>query len=155
MLEEKIMNDYREAMKSKDSLRSSILSFLRAEIMNSAIAKKKNALDESEIIVVIRKQVKQHEDSIEQFKKGNRRDLADKELKELEILKTYLPKEISQEEIEKIIEEAVSSTQASGIKDMGRVMKEVSQKIAGKADGKTVSDLVRARLSPENPPKIS
>lgn len=151
MLEEKILNDYKSAMKGKDTLKSSVLNFLRAQIMNEAIARKKKALDEAEVIAVIKKQIKQRQDSIEQFTKGNRLDLADKETKELGILKSYLPAEMPEEEIKKIIEEAVASTGASGMKDMGRVMKEVTAKVAGQADGKLVSDLVRARLSPPSP----
>jgi uncharacterized protein YqeY len=147
MLEEKILNDYKEAMKSKDTLRSSVLSFLRAEMINAAMAKKKAKLDDSEVIPVLKKQIKQRQDSIEQFTKGGRQDLADKEAKELEILKAYLPPEMPAEEIKKIIEEAVVSTGAQGPKDMGKVMKEVAAKVAGLADGKLVSDLVKERLS--------
>lgn len=147
MLEERILNEYKEAMKQRDTLKSSVLSFLRADIMNVAVAKKKNKLDDAETISVIKKQIKQRQDSIEQFTQGNRQDMAEKEQKELEILKTYLPPELSQEEIKRIIEEVVSATAASGMKDMGKVMKEVGVKIAGQADGKLVSDLVRARLS--------
>ena len=151
MLEEKIFNDYKEAMKNKDTVKSSTLSFLRAEVINVAIEKKKKALDDNEVITVIKKQIKQHQDSIEQFKKGNREDLADKETKELEILRSYLPPELPVEEIKKIIEEAVTLTAAQDMKDMGKVMKEVTAKIAGKADGKLVSDLVRERLSKAAP----
>lgn len=147
MLEERIFNDYKEAMKNKDSLKSSVLSFLRSDIINTAIAKKKNNLDDNEIIAVIRKQIKARQDSIEQFNKGNRPDLADKEAKELEILKTYLPPELTADEIKKIIEEIVGSTGAQGIKDMGRVMKEATAKTSGRADGKLLSELVRERLS--------
>lgn len=147
MLEEKIFNDYKEAMKNRDTLKSSVLSYLRAAMINVAIEKKKKNLDDNDAIAVIKKQVKQRQDSIEQFQKGNRPDLADKEVKELAILKGYLPEEISPEEIKKIIEEAVSLVGASGIKDMGRVMKEVTAKIAGRADSKLVSDLVKERLS--------
>ncbi len=147
MLEEKILNDYKEAMKSRDSLKSSVLSFLRADMMNAAVAKKKKALDDSEVVAVIKKQVKQRQDSIEQFTKGNRLDMAEKEKSEMEILRAYLPAEMPVEEIKKIIEEAVTLTAASGMKDMGKVMKEVNAKVAGKADGKVVSDLVRARLA--------
>lgn len=146
MLEERILNEYKEAMKSRDSVKASVLSFLRAEFMNVAVAKKKNSLDDSEAIAVIKKQIKQHQDSIEQFKKGNRADLSEKEEKELLILKTYLPPELSAEQIKKIIEEAVSVTGASTIKDMGRVMKEVTAKVSGQADGRLVSDLVRELL---------
>jgi uncharacterized protein YqeY len=147
MLEEKIINDYKEAMKARDSVKSTILSTIRAEMMNLALSKKKDKCDDNDIISIFRKQVKQHEDSIEQFTKGNRPDLVEKEKKELEILKAYLPEELSPEVIKKIIEEAVTATGAIGIKDMGKVMKEVNAKVAGKADGKTVSDLVKERLS--------
>jgi hypothetical protein len=148
MLEEKIMNDYKEAMKSRDTLKSSVLNFLRAQMINTAIEKKKNKLEDNDVIGVIRKQAKQREDSIEQFKKGNRMDLADKETRELEILKSYLPQEMPVSEIKKTIEEVVSVTGACGIKDMGRVMKEVVAKVAGQVDSKTLSDLVRQRLTP-------
>lgn len=147
MLEEKILNDYKEAMKAKDALRSSVLSFLRAEMINTGFAKKKKALDDNEVISVIRKQIKARQDSIEQFKAGNRLDLADKEAKELEILKCYLPEELSAEQIKKLIEEVVIATGAVGMKDMGKVMKELTPKISGQADGKLVSDLVKDMLS--------
>jgi hypothetical protein len=147
MLEEKILNDYKEAMKARDSLKSTILSTVRAEMMNLALAKKKDKCDDNDIVAIFRKQVKQHEDSIEQFTKGNRPDLAQKEEKELKILKAYLPEELSPEVIKKFIEEAIAATGAVGVKDIGKVMKEVTAKVAGKADGKTVSDLVKEKLA--------
>ncbi|MFA5063364.1 MAG: GatB/YqeY domain-containing protein [Candidatus Omnitrophota bacterium] len=147
MLEEKILNDYKEAMKSGDKLKSSVLSFLRADMMNAAVAKKINALNDTEAIAVIKKQIKQRQDSIEQFTKGERLEMAEKEKKELEILKTYLPPELSADAVKQIIEEVISVTGSSGMKDMGKVMKEVNAKIAGQADGKLVSDLVRQKLS--------
>ena len=146
MLEEKIMNDYKEAMKAKNALATSVLSFLRAEMINTAIAKKKKLLDDPEVISVIRKQIKARQDAILQFEQGNRQDLAQKEASEIELLKKYLPAEMSAEEIKQIIEEAVSSCAAAGMKDMGKVMKEVNAKVSGRADGKLVSDLVRERL---------
>lgn len=148
MLEEKILNDYKEAMKARDALKSTALSFLRADLMNAAIAKKKDKLDDSDIVAVIRKHVKERRDSIEQFTKGNRPELADKEKKELEILKGYLPQELSAVEINKIIDEVIAASGAQGMKDMGKVMKEVGAKVLGKADPKAVSDLVKQRLSP-------
>lgn len=152
MLEEKILNDYKEAMKNKDSIKSSCLSFLRAEMANVAIEKRKKLLDDNEVIGVIKKQIKQHQDSIEQFKKGERLDLADKETKELKILEAYLPEQLSSEEVKKIIEEVVTAVGAQGPKDMGKVMKEVMAKVGQSADGKLVSDLVKERLSkPANP----
>jgi hypothetical protein len=147
MLEEKIFNDYKEAMKNKDTLKSSVLNFLRAELINVAFAKKKKSLEDGEVVQVIRKQMKARQDSIAQFTQGNRLDLADKEKKESEILKAYLPPELSEEEIKKIIEEAITATGAQELKDMGKVMKEVTAKVAGKADNKLVSDLVKERLT--------
>lgn len=147
MLEEKILNDYQEAMKKQDRLKSSVLSFLRAEMLNLAIAKKKKILEDSEVISVIRKQIKARRDSIEQFKQGNRQDLADKELKEVEILKPYLPAELSSDEIRKLIEESINLAGACTMKDMGKVMKEVAAKVAGRADAKLISELVKEMLT--------
>lgn len=148
MLEEKILNDYQEAMKKQDKLKSSVLSFLRAEMMNLAIAKKKKILEDSEVISVIRKQIKARQDSIEQFKQGNRQDLADKELREVEILKPYLPAELSSDEIRKLIEESINLVGACTMKDMGKVMKEVTAKVSGRADAKLISELVKEMLTP-------
>lgn len=147
MLEEKILKDYKDAMKARNALVSSVLNFLRAEMINVAFAKKKDKLDDNDCIVVIKKQIKARQDSIEQFTKGGRLDLADKETKELEILKGYLPPQLGEEDIKRIIEEAVVALGAQGLKDMGRVMKEVTAKVQGQADGKLVSDLVRAKLA--------
>jgi len=147
MLDEKILNDYKEAMKARASLKVSVLSFLRADMLNLATAKKKDKLDDSEIITVIKKQAKQRQDSIEQFTKGDRLEMADKEKKELEILKSYLPAELPVEEIKRLLDEVIIATGSSGLKDMGKVMKELSVKLAGKADGRLVSDLVKQRLS--------
>ena len=147
MLEEKILNDYKDAMKARDTLKSSVLSCLRAEFMNSALAKKKDKLDDNDAVAVIRKQVKQHQDSIEQFKAGNRPDLADKEAKELEILQAYLPAQISEAELVKVVDEIIANLGAQSMKDMGKVMKEVTAKIGQSADSKTISDTVRSKLS--------
>ena len=147
MLADKIFDDYKEAMKARDALKSSVLSFLRADMLNLATTKQKDKLDDAEIITVIKKQIKQRQDSIEQFTKGGRLDAAEKEKKEAQILKSYLPPDLPPEEIKRLIEEAVTVTGASSMKDMGRLMKELTEKIAGRADGKLVSDLVRQRLS--------
>ncbi len=147
MLEEKIFNDYKEAMKNRDTLKSSVLSFLRAQLLNLAVEKKKNKLEDAEVFAVIKKLIKQRQDSVEQFTKGNRPELAEKETKELEMLKAYLPPELSRDEINKIIDAVIAESGAAGMKDMGKVIKEVSARVIGKADGKLVSDLVREKLS--------
>ena len=151
MLSEQILKDYQEAMKSRDTIKSTLLSCVRAEIANAALKEKKDKLDDNGIIAVIRKQIKQHQDSIEQFQKGGRTDLADKETKELEVLKSYLPAQLPGDEIKKIIEEAVLVTGTTGLRDMGRVMKEALAKIGSGADSKLVSDLVKDRLTPKPP----
>lgn len=147
MLEDKILNDYKEAMKNKDAVKVSTISFLRAAMQNAAIDKKKDKLDDADAVSIIKKQIKQRQDSVEQYTKGARKDLADKEANEIEILKAYLPKEMSADEIRKIVDAAVTATGAAGMKDMGKVMKEVMAKTAGQADGKLISDLVKERLS--------
>lgn len=147
MLEDKILADFKDAMKNKEAERVSTLSFLRSQIKNLSIEKKKDKLDDSDVIAIIKKQAKQRLDSIDQFKKGGRTDLAQKEEKELGILKVYLPQELSKDELENIINEIISSTGASTMKDMGKVMKELMPKVSGRADNKLVSELVSAKLN--------
>ena len=147
MLEEKIMEDYKKAMKEKEALKVSVLSFLRAELKNAAIDKRKDKLEDAEVIAVVKKQVKQRQDSIEQFKNGGRQDLAEKETKELEILKSYLPQQLSEDKIREIIEEAIKETGACGPQDMGKLMKALLPKLSGGADNKLVSELVKNRLA--------
>lgn len=147
MLEDKLMADYKEALKNKDTLRISTLSFLRSQLKNVAIEKRKDKLEDNDVIAVIKKQIKQRFDSIEKFNSGGRNDLAQKEQKEAEILKSYLPDELSKEELEKIIDEAVALISAKDIKDMGKVMKEIMPKVSGRADNKLLSELVKSRLT--------
>ena len=146
-LTEQLMNDFKEAMKRKDSLAVSVLSFLRAQVSYAALEKKKDTLDDAECVAVIKKLVKQHQDSITQFTAGARLDLVEKEEKEMAILKSYLPQEMPAEELRKLVDETVAELGASSMKDMGRVMKEMSAKTAGKADARAMSDAVKQRLS--------
>ncbi len=148
-LNEQILNDYREAMKARDGVRSTLLSTLRAELANAALREKKDALDEAGIIAVIRKLIKQHQDSIEQFEKGNRQDLAEKEKRELEILKAYLPPELSDTDLQAMVDDAIKSAGAQSPKDMGNVMKELMPKVGAACDAKRVSECVRQRLAPQ------
>ena len=147
MLQEKIAKDYIQAMKDKNTLRSSTLSFLRAQIKNLMIDQKVDSLEDKDIIVVLKKQVKQRQDSIEQFEKANRSELADKEKDELAILKEYLPEEMSQDQVAQLVVQCIEEVGASGMKDMGAVMKAVVEKAAGRADNKIVSQLVKEKLS--------
>ena len=147
MLEEQINQDYIHAMKARDTARSSALNFLRAQLKNVHIDKKIPVLEDADVIAVIKKQIKQRQDSIDQYQKGGRQDLADKENFELNILKRYLPPEISEGELAGLIREAMGEAQAASMKDMGKVMKLLAPKVAGRADNKLVSELVKKHLS--------
>lgn len=142
MLEEKLQYDLREAMKAKDLLKVSVIRMLRASIGNTKIEKRVTLLEDGDIFQIITKQIKQHRDSIEAFKKGNRADLVEKESKELEILNSYLPEQLSAEEIVDIVKAVISQTGASSRADLGKVMKEVMAKVKGRADGRVVSQIV-------------
>ena len=146
-LEDKINADYVEAMKARDSERSSTLSFLRAQVKNIKIDKRIEKVADEDVIAIIKKQVKQRMESIVSFKNGNRPELAAKEEAEMAILKTYLPVEMSAEALSIIVNDVIKSSGASSIKDMGRVMKEVLAKTAGQADNQAVSAAVKELLS--------
>jgi len=146
MLEEQISKDYVTAMKARDSEKSSTLNFLRAQIKNVRIDKKLDEVDDLTVVAVIKKQVKQRQDSIEQYQKGGREDLVEKETKELNLLKTYLPEEVSADELESIIKQCIEELSAKTMKEMGQVMKAVMAKTEGRADNKLVSDLVKKLL---------
>jgi len=147
MLQDKINKDLVEALKANDSTKLSTLRMLNSAIKNAIIAKRPKELDEADILDIIAKQIKQHAESIEQFKQGNRQDLVDKESKELDILKSYMPQQMSEEEVTNLVKDAIKEVDAKDIKDMGKVMKVVSPKTKGRADGKLVSDTVKKCLS--------
>jgi uncharacterized protein len=147
-LEQQLSADIATAMKAKDAARLSALRMLKAALMNKSVEKNR-ALEPGEEQQVVATLVKQRRDSIEQFTKGGRHDLADKERAEIGILETYLPPSVSPEEIEQAVASAIAETGASGLNDIGKVMKAVMAQLAGKTvDGKTVNERVRARLSP-------
>lgn len=143
-LREKIELDLREALKSRDPIRVSTLRMLKSAV-GYAVIEKKN-LSESDIMDIVAKQVKQHQDSIASFEKGNRVDLAEKEKKELEILSSYLPKQLSQAEIEQEVTKAIQETKAATKAQTGQVMKLLMERLKGKADGKLLSQIVSSRL---------
>ncbi len=143
---EKISKDLIEALKSKDTLRLSTLRMLKGAVDFERI-NKKIVLSDDDIVVVIGKQIKTRKESIEEFKKGNRNDLVDQTQKEIDILNEYMPEALSEDEINKIIEDTIKTLNASSIKDMGNVMKEVSVKLKGKADMSIVSNIIKNKLS--------
>jgi hypothetical protein len=135
------------AMRQKDATRLSTLRMLKAALMNREVALGR-ALDDAESLQVVNSLVKQRRDSIEQFTKGGRQDLADKEAAEIRVLETYLPPAADQAAIDRAVAEAIAETAATSPKDMGRVMKAVMAKFAGQTvDGKAVNETVRRKLS--------
>src|SRR5262245_44292608 len=134
-------------MRSKDALRLSVLRMMKTAVKNKEIEKMK-PLDDPEVMSVFNSLVKQRKDSVEQFRKGGREELAQKEESEIKIIEEYLPAAATEDDIRKAIEEAVQETAASSIKDMGKVMKATLGRLAGKsADGSRVSQLVKEKLS--------
>jgi uncharacterized protein YqeY len=149
-LQERIDTDLKDAMRAKDATRLGVLRMLKSAVKNSAIEKggASATLDDAEAIVVIRKQVKQRQDSIESFEKGGRPELAAKEKDELAVLQNYLPQQLSADELQKIVRDTIAELNAASKAQMGAVMKAVQAKIAGRADGKTVSQEVQRQLAP-------
>ena len=145
-LKAKLNNEFRQAMKDKDTLRRSVLRMVLTSVKNAEIARR-GELSDGDILGLISKEVKQHEDSIQAFKDGNRPDLMEKEQAELAILLEYLPKQLSREEIiveaKKVIEEAG----AQGPGDKGKVMPKIIAKLKGQADGKEINKIVTELLS--------
>jgi len=134
----------KDAMRKKEKLRLGVLRMLTSEIKNRRI-ENQCELKEEEILQVITRMVKQRNDSAEQFTKGDREELAEKERAEILVLETYLPEALAETELERLVQEAIAETQAESKKDMGKVMKAVMPKTAGRADGKVVNQMV-ARL---------
>ncbi len=146
-LEERLVEEMKGAMKSNEKLRLSTIRMIRSTIKNKEIELRK-PLDDEEIQKVIQGMVRKGEESVEQFKLGGRTDLVEKESKEIEILKSFLPQSLTHEEILKIIDQTIEETQSTSLKDLGKVMKSVMPKLQGKADGRLVNQIVKERLSP-------
>ncbi|MGB8474541.1 MAG: GatB/YqeY domain-containing protein [Candidatus Acidiferrum sp.] len=146
-ISEKIQKDLIDAMRSKDELRLSVLRGIKSAVKYKE-TEKIRALDEAETIQILQTLVKQRKESIDQFGKGNRQDLVEKETKELAILESYLPASASEAEMDVAIAKAISESGANSIKQMGAVVKAAKAALEGKVvDGKALSDRVRARLS--------
>jgi len=145
MLEERINNDLKEALKSKDNLRASCLRMLKTQLKNKSVEKMRS-LTEEEILQVIQSMVKKGKEAIEEFRKGGREDLAEKEEQEIKVYMEYLPQMASQEEIDKVVSDVIARIGAKGAKDLGRVMKEAMALLSGRADGKTVSEVAKRLL---------
>jgi len=144
-LRERIEADTKGALKAGAKEKVSTLRMLNAALKNKQIDKRR-PLNEEEVIETIRSLIKQRKDSIEQFAKGGRQDLVDKETAEVLVLEAYLPAQLSREELELMVRDAVAQTGAQGARDMGKVMKALIPLVGGRADGKLVSELVKNAL---------
>ena len=146
-LSEQIISDMTASMKAQDAPRTSTLRMVKAAMQNRQI-EKGGELNDEDMTKLLNSLVKQRRDSVEQYEKGGRQDLADKEKAEIEVIEAYLPQAASRDEIEAAVTAAVAGTGASSMKDMGKVMKAVQTALAGKnADGRTVSEIVKSKLS--------
>lgn len=145
-MKETILSEMKEAMKSQDATRLGALRFLQSAIKNKEIELRPNAITDQDVTAVIKKICNQHKDSIEQYTKAGRQDLVDQEKSQLAVLEGYLPKQMSRDEVEKLVAQVISETGAKSVKDMGTVIKAAMAKAAGAADGKMLSEVVKAKL---------
>lgn len=147
-IREKILADIKSAMVSKDTVKLNTLRFLNAAIKNKEIDSRPAAITADDIMGVLKKLVKQRKESIDQFTAAGRMDLADGEAAELKVLEAYMPAQMGKEQIEALVAEVITATGAKSIKDMGTVMKEMQARTAGAADGKLISEIIKAKLTP-------
>lgn len=145
-IKERLQEDWKQAMKSKDKFRASTISLAKSAIL---LVEKTDGikLEDDQVIEILAKEVKQRNESILEFQKGNREDLVENAKAEIEILKEYLPQQLSEEEIKEIVINVADNLGASSMKDMGKVMAEVRPKVVGRADGRLVSSIVKNYLN--------
>ena len=149
-LKDRIGEDIKSAMKAKDKIRLETVRSIKKVILEKEVAlrpKGQDSLTEEQEIEVLAQQAKQRRDSIEQYRNGGREDLAQKEAQELAIIETYLPKQLSEEEVNSIIDEIITSVGATTAKDLGKVMGAAMKQLKGKADGKKIQAIVKEKLS--------
>lgn len=146
-LQERINEDLKVYMKSKDTFKLGVVRMVKGAVQLEKINLKREELSDDEIIKLISKQIKMRKDSIAEFTKAGRDDLVQQNEKEIDVLKGYMPEEMSEEEVINIINEAISSTGASNIKEMGKVMREVTPKVSGRFDMGRVSSIIKEKLN--------
>ncbi len=145
-LQEKLMEDLKDAMRRGDETRRSVIRMARAAIKNAEVDRGR-PLDDSEVLKILEKEVKQRRDSVAEFTRGNRPDLAAKEQAEIEILMQYLPEQMSREQIEEVAKRVIAQVGARSPTDIGKVMPKVMAEVRGKADGRIVNQVVQELLS--------
>jgi uncharacterized protein YqeY len=153
MLLEKIEADLKDGMRARDTIKTDTLRGIKSALNYLKIEKQVEEVTDDDILTILNRQIKQRKESIESYKTGGRTELAEKEAKELVILEGYLPKQASPEEVKKIIMDAIAETAAAGKKDFGKVMKIVTPKLKGQADGKVISQIVGEELAKKEQPQ--
>ncbi|EQF23960.1 yqey-like family protein [Clostridioides difficile CD160] len=144
-LKQKLQEDLKSSMKNKDTVRKSVVTLIRASIKQYEVDNRVE-LDEDGIIDVIAKQLKQRRDALVEFEKAGREDLIKETEAEIEVLKEYLPQQLSEEELEEIVKSTISEVGATSMKDMGKIMSLIQPKVKGRADGKLINKLVKQNL---------
>lgn len=144
-LSEKLMLDLKESMKNKETLKKSVITMIRASIKQKEVDERIELTDD-DILDIISKQQKQRKDALAEFKKANREDLVEQTEQEIEILASYLPKQLTDEELKQIVENAIKEVNAQSMKDMGKIMGEVNKIAKGRADGKRINEMVKMLL---------
>ncbi|MDO5095639.1 MAG: GatB/YqeY domain-containing protein [Peptostreptococcaceae bacterium] len=145
-LNEKLMTDLKDAMKNKDSIKKSVITMIRAAIKQKEVDERVELTDD-DILDIISKQQKQRKDALAEFEKAGREDLIEQTKQEIELLAFYLPKQLTDDELEKIVSDAIQATNAQSMKDMGKIMGKVNEVAKGRADGKRINEMVKKLLS--------
>ena len=144
-LKEKLQEDLESSMKNKDTIKKSVVTLIRAAIKQHEVDNRVELADDA-IIDIISKQLKQRKDSLAEFEKANRDDLVEETKSEIQVLEGYLPQQLSEEELEKIVIETIAEVGATSMKDMGKIMATIKPKTAGRADGRKINELVKKNL---------
>lgn len=144
-LKQKLQEDLKTSMKNKDTLRKSVITLIRSSIKQVEVDKRIE-LNDDDVIDIISKQLKQRNDSLEQFLDAGREDLVEETRSEIEVLKEYLPQQLSEEELNEIVKQTISELGATSMKDMGKIMSVIKPKTKGRADGKLINKLVKENL---------
>ena len=145
-MKEQLLQDLKEAMREKDTIKKDAITMLRASILQVEKDTQKT-LNDDEICAIVAKEVKKRKESLKEYEEANREDIVESLKREIEVLSKYLPEQLTKEEIEKLVEQAIVESQATSMRDMGKVMSNLRPKTAGKADGKLVSDIVKEKLA--------
>ena len=145
-MKEEIQRDYIAAFKAKETMKKDVLGLLKGAIQNAEINKKEELTDE-EILSIIEKQIKMRKDGVVEFEKAGRQNLADQYNEEIKILEKYMPEQLTEEEINKISDETIDSVKPEGMKDFGKIMKEITPKLKGRANISEVSNTIKSKLN--------